>query len=217
MSTKLCSKCKSVKLLSEYYKDRTKSSGYKYICKSCSKSPLLIVKTRPSIRIKHQPTYIPSGYYVYAYIRKNFTPYYIGKGSGTRAWVKGVNDSISPPRDINYILIVESNLTELGAFAIERRLIRWYGRIDINTGILRNKTDGGDGACGAKRSESHKKAISAALINRKTPWLYRKVVSPNGTIFNSIKDAATFANITTEGIRYRCSVNKDGWTFAPVC
>ena len=153
------------------------------------------------------------GYYVYAYFRKNLTPYYIGKGSGTRAWIKNKTDSISPPKDINYIVIVESRLTEIGALALERWLIRWYGRKDAGTGILRNKTDGGDGACGCIRSESHKSAIKSAMINRKTPWAYRKVKGPSGIIFESIKEAAGFANITSEGIRYRCSVNKDGWQF----
>lgn len=104
-------------------------------------------------------------YYVYAYIRIDSTPYYIGKGIGPRAWTKGKGE-VGKPTDPDRIVIVENNLTNTGALAIERRLIRWYGRIDQGTGILRNQTDGGDGGVGAKPgnklSEDTKQKISNA-------------------------------------------------------
>ena len=93
-------------------------------------------------------------------MRKDGTPYYIGKGRGKRIFSKQRN--INAPSDRNRIIICESYLTEIGAFAIERRLIRWHGRKDLGTGILRNMTNGGDGASGAIRSPETRKLISEA-------------------------------------------------------
>lgn len=107
-------------------------------------------------------------FYVYAYLRsrdsltaKAGTPYYIGKGKERR--ITDRKKRVAIPQDRNNIIFLETNLTEVGALAIERRMILWYGRKDIGTGILHNMTDGGDGAAGLIRSECTRLKISESL------------------------------------------------------
>ena len=100
-------------------------------------------------------------YYTYAYLREDRTPYYIGKGKGNRAYRRRKKD-IKPPRDKSRIIFLKQNLTEEEAFKHEIYMIFVYGRKDLGTGILHNRTNGGDGTSGRVLSEETKKKISAS-------------------------------------------------------
>ena len=89
-------------------------------------------------------------FYVYTYLREDGTPYYVGKGKDKRAWYRSKRERIRKPKNESNIVIVKDNLTEEEAHELEINLISKYGRKDIGTGILRNKTDGGEGVAGAK-------------------------------------------------------------------
>ena len=99
-------------------------------------------------------------YYVYLYLREDGTPYYVGKGKGNRAF--SLKRRISPPPK-ERIIIHTKNLSENGAFELEKKLITQYGRKDNDTGILRNLTDGGEGSSGRFFSEEQKIQISKAV------------------------------------------------------
>lgn len=130
-------------------------------------------------------------YYVYAYLRKsNNTPYYIGKGKGNRLY--SPHGWLKIPKDKSKIIILESNLSEIGAFALERRYIRWYGRKDLNNGILLNKSDGGEGPSGVKRSKELIENLRNHNTGRKLSIKHKQKIS------NSKKGCSGFIGSHTE-------------------
>jgi len=88
-------------------------------------------------------------YYTYAYLREDGTPYYIGKGKGKRAYVKRYGKGRARrPKNLNNIILLKQNITEEEAFRHEKYMISVFGRKDLGTGTLHNRTDGGDGPSG---------------------------------------------------------------------
>jgi len=104
-------------------------------------------------------------YYTYAYLREDKTPYYIGKGKGRRIYLKGKGE-VKPPKYKSRIIYLKQNLTEEEAFRHEIYMIDVFGRIDLGTGILRNRTDGGEGNSGFVPSEETRRKLSEAMKGR---------------------------------------------------
>jgi hypothetical protein len=112
-------------------------------------------------------------FYVYAFLRSEdseiapkYSPYYIGKGSDRRAF-RDSTRVISKPKNKSYIVFLQEGLTEDQAFNLEKYCIALYGRIDLGTGILRNLTDGGEGASGARPSQETRAKLGKACRGKK--------------------------------------------------
>ncbi len=162
-------------------------------------------------------------YYTYAYLREDGTPYYIGKGSRHRIREYHSKYVKVPPKDRR--LILKRFIDEDTAYQHEIYMISVYGRKDNNTGILINRTNGGDKPPknnvagwnrGLKQPCKPERAakVSAALKGHKKSPEWRESLSKamRGKTPHNIK---TYEFITPEGIcvivknlRIFCEENK---------
>jgi hypothetical protein len=109
---------------------------------------------------------------VYAYVRSGpdrfgrmGTFYYIGKGKPGRPYSKNRSKTAKRPSDDSKILILHRDLNEQTAFEYEKKLILFYGRIDnTDFGVLRNLTDGGEGASGTVVTQDTKEKMSKSHL-----------------------------------------------------
>ena len=120
-----------------------------------------------------------SKYYVYVHlnpITKDI--FYVGIGSGNRAWNKWAGRNKFWENYVNKhgfeVDIIEQNITRKQAERIEQKLIAELGRRQLDEGgILVNRSIGGEGSTGYTHTEEFKKKLSedrkgkCTRINRK--------------------------------------------------
>lgn len=130
-------------------------------------------------------------FYVYGIKDIDGSYFYIGKGSKNRKRETLLLPSNNPLKKnkINKIIKITGQKPEVKilcigfedyCFNIEKKLIKFYGRRDLNTGILTNMTDGGEGTSGIprekrfwlgkKRSPECINKMRNKLIGRKPVW-----------------------------------------------
>jgi hypothetical protein len=113
-------------------------------------------------------------WYVYAHIKDdNLQPFYIGIGKTEkykRAFMsRGRNNIwhkiVSKYSCFSSVLFEQLNFNS--ACEIEKTLISHYGRIDLNSGILCNMTDGGEGAANAIFTQERIEKIRASNTGKR--------------------------------------------------
>ena len=136
-------------------------------------------------------------YYTYAYLREDGTPYYIGKGKRHRAFDRKKHSVFVPSRD--RILFLKQNLTEEQSITHEIYMISIFGRKDLGTGILHNKTNGGDGCSGYNHTEEHKKYIKQKQLKRwSTEEQKNKIRGKNNHFYGKTHSEETKRKIGTK-------------------
>lgn len=113
-------------------------------------------------------------FYTYVWLRKDGTPYYIGKGHGDRAY-RHDRPNARRPRDRSRI-VTQVWPDESTAFEAERLLIARFGRKDNGTGILRNLTDGGEGSSGYKQTPAANERRSVSCRRRWSAPAFKEYV-----------------------------------------
>jgi hypothetical protein len=137
----------------------------------------------------------PRRFYTYAYLRKDKTPYYVGKGQGDRAY-RSNGKPCAVPKDKKYIIFLKTLLFEEDAYKHEKYMIAIFGRKDLGTGILYNKSDGGEGCKGVIWTPERRELQSIKNKNR-------NIKPPNQ------KGKKSWTNGIIQTISFECP--GDGW------
>jgi hypothetical protein len=153
--------------------------------------------------------------YVYRHIRLDtMQPFYIGFGSDNSEFYKRAYNKTK--RNEYWKRIVEKSgyrvdilvdgLTRSDALEKEIEFIKIYGRVNINTGILCNLTDGGEGGLGSVRTPEQRAKLKGVI----GMWMIGKKASEETKRKMSIRSS----NISEE-TRKKLSVTSKGRKHSP--
>jgi len=103
-------------------------------------------------------------FYVYGHYKPNFdTPFYVGKGTGGRAFSRCDRsawwNNIVKKHGFEVKFVCE-HMSEEDSLWLEMKLIKAWGRLDLNEGPLINLTDGGDGARNPSKETRRKNGMA---------------------------------------------------------
>ena len=129
-----------------------------------------------------------NNYVVYIHRKLNDgTPFYVGAGSKKRPFIvkQRPNDWFEIVESVGYsVEIYQENLSIEECFKLEIELISLFGRIDIGTGCLINKTNGGKKVFGLSNEildvRNKKMSISAKGKPKSKEW--REKLSKANTV-----------------------------------
>jgi len=112
--------------------------------------------------------------------------FYVGAGTKERPFKKSRSEEWKRIvyEDGLVVEIVKENLTKNESFDLEKELILFYGRIDLNTGCLINCSEGGSG-CSGISEESRQKKIKALKSIKKTEEWKQKISEGHKGIIKS--------------------------------
>lgn len=120
-------------------------------------------------------------FYTYIYREPCGDPFYVGKGTGKRAFFeknKTVEGRIRKLKSqgMSHDIEIINTTCEIAALWLERVLIKAFGRKDLGEGTLLNLTDGGEGSSGWKQSpETVAKRVAKNTGKKRSPELKAKM------------------------------------------
>jgi len=164
------------------------------------------------------------GNYNYGEYHFDFEPFYVGKGSGYRAWshlqsymlketgnlrINKFRKIINNGYKIEPI-IIKTNILEKESFYYEKLLIKLIGRYDKNKGPLVNQTDGGEGTCGTIFSKEAIEKMRQANLGRRYSNEINKKKGRKGRLVSEETKEKHKQYKVSEEVKRKQSKNKEG-------